>query len=79
METESWIDIGITLVFWLLVFTIAWNENTTPQWLYIVLFAFLVYFAIRAIFKKQGMERMVWIYTLNMVVLLYLLYTFSRK
>jgi hypothetical protein len=79
MESESWLEITETIVFWLLVFVIAWNENATPPWLYIVLFAFLVYFALRFIFKKKGMDRMVWLYSLNMVVLVYLLFIFSRK
>ena len=79
MDSESWLDIGITIVFWLLVFTIAWNENATPPWLYVVLLLFLVYFGLRAIFKKRGMERMVWLYTLNMIVLVYLMYYFSRR
>jgi hypothetical protein len=39
----------------------------------------LIYFAIRAILRKQGMERFVWIYTLNMIVILYLMNTFMRK
>ncbi len=73
------LEILETIVFWLLVFYIAWNESATPQWAYIVLFGFLIYFAIRAILRKQGMERFVWIYALNMIVILYLMNTFMRK
>lgn len=79
MGTGDILDILFNIVFWVLVFYIAWNENATQPWLYIVLLIFLVYFGLRAIFKKQGMERMVWLYSLNMVVLVYLLYYFSRR
>ena len=72
-------EILLTVVFWVLVFYIAWNESATPQWAYVVLFAFLLYFAISAILKKQGMDRAVWIYTVNMVVIVYLMYTFMRR
>ena len=78
---DAWEIVGIldTIVFWTLVFYIAWNESATPQWAYVVLFLFLIYFAIKAILQKKGMDRAVWIYSLNMVVILYLMYTFMRK
>ena len=79
MNTEDIVDIVENLVFWILVVYIAWNENATPQWVYIVLFALIVYFAVRTIFRKRGMDRMVWLYSLNMLVLVYLLYYFSRR
>jgi hypothetical protein len=75
----GWLEILETIVFWVLVFYIAWNESATPQWAYVVLFGFLLYFAIKAILRKQGMDRAVWIYSLNMVVILYLMNTFMRK
>lgn len=79
MEVGDILEILETVVFWLLVFYIAWNESSTPQWAYLVLFGFLIYFAIKAIFRKKGMDRAVWIYTLNMLVILYLMNTFMRK
>lgn len=79
MESTGWLEVGETVLFWILVFYIAWNENATPPWFYLVLLAFLIYFAVRAIAKKQGMDRMVWLYSLNMVVLVYLLYVFGRR
>ena len=79
MDTWDIVEILETIVFWVLVFYIAWNESATPQWVYIVLFGFLIYFAIKAIFKKKGMDRAVWIYALNMIVILYLMNTFMRK
>jgi hypothetical protein len=79
MSTGDILDILVTVIFWVLVFYIAWNENATQPWLYVLLLAFLVYFGLQAIFKRQGMERMVWLYSLNMVVLVYLLYYFSRR
>jgi hypothetical protein len=79
MDTWDIVEILETLVFWVLVFYIAWNESATPQWAYIILFGFLIYYAIKAIFKKQGMDRAVWIYALNMIVILYLMNTFMRK
>ena len=79
MNSESWVDILITIVFWLLLFYIAWNESVTPYWINILLLVLLLYFAGRTIFKKRGMDRMVWLYTVNMVVLVYLLYYFGRR
>ena len=78
---DAWEIVSIldTIVFWILVFYIAWNETSTPQWAYVVLFVFLVYFAVKAILRKKGMDRVVWIYSLNMIVILYLMYTFMRK
>lgn len=79
MSTGDILEILVTVIFWVLVFYIAWNENATQPWLYVLLLAFLVYFGLQAIFKRQGMDRMVWLYSLNMVVLIYLLYYFSRR
>lgn len=79
MSTNDMLEILENILFWCLVFFIAWNESATPSWAYIVLFAFLVYFALRAIFKRQGMDRAVWLYSLNMIVILYLMYYFMRK
>jgi len=73
------LEILETIIFWTLVFYIAWNQTQTPEWAYIVLFGFLLYFAVKAILQKQGMDRVVWIYTLNMLVILYLMNTFMRK
>lgn len=73
------IDILENIVFWFLVLYIAWNEKATPDWMYVVLFLFIIYFALRFIFKKQGMDRMVWLYSLNMIVILYLLWFFLKK
>ena len=78
---DGWLALTIVenITFWLLVFYIAWNEKRTPDWAYPVLFLFIVYFGLRAIFQKEGMERAVWIYTLNMVVIAYLMTIFLRR
>jgi hypothetical protein len=73
------IDIVENIIFWSLVVYISWNEKATPEWMYIVLFAFVVYFGLRFIFKKKGMDRMVWLYSLNMIVILYLLWVFLKR
>lgn len=77
----SWLlaDLLVNIIFWILVFSIAWNESSTPSWMYFVLFLYLIYFGIRFILKKEGMDRAVWIYTLNMMVIVYLLAFFSRR
>ena len=76
-------DLVLTLIeniaFWILVFYIAWNEKRTPEWAYVVLFTFIVYFGIRTIFQKEGMERAIWIYSLNMIVIVYLMTLFLRR
>lgn len=73
------LDIVENIVFWCLVVYIAWNENRTPPWVFVILFAFVIYFALRFIFKKKGMDRIVWLYSLNMIVILYLMYYFLRR
>ena len=77
----GWFILAIleNVVFWILVFYIAWNETRTPAWAYPVLFLFILYFAFRAILQKQGMDRAVWIYTLNMAVIVYLMYGLVRR
>lgn len=73
------LDILENIVFWCLVIYIAWNEKNTPAWAFVLLFVFVIYLALRFIFKKQGMDRAVWLYSLNMVVVLYLLYYFLKN
>jgi hypothetical protein len=77
---DGWLALTIleNIVFWILVFYIAWNEKASPEWSFVLLFVFILYFGIRAIFQRQGMERAVWIYTLNMIIILYLMRTFFR-
>ena len=79
MDTELVLQIVENIVFWSLVLYIAWNENKSAAWTYIVLLFLIVYYALRFIFKKEGMDRIVWLYSLNMIVLIYLLFYFSRK
>jgi hypothetical protein len=79
MDTELVLQIVENIVFWTLVLYIAWNENKSAPWTYIVLLVLIVYYALRFIFKKEGMDRIVWLYSLNMIVLIYLLFYFSRK
>ncbi len=79
MDTELVLQIVENIVFWTLVLYIAWNENKSAAWTYIVLLFLIVYYALRFIFKKEGMDWMVWLYSLNMIVLIYLLFYFSRK
>lgn len=79
MDGWSILSLLENIVFWLLAFYIAWNEKETPEWAYTVLFVFLLYFGIRTIFQKKGMERAVWIYTLNMVVIVYLMNKLIRR
>lgn len=78
---DGWLlaDLLINIVFWILVLYISWNENTTPIWMYGFLFFYILFYAIRFILKKEGMDRAVWLYSLNMLVIVYLLAFFSRR
>lgn len=78
---DGWLlaDILINIVFWILVLYISWNENATPTWMYGFLFFYILFYAIRFLLKKEGMDRAVWLYSLNMLVILYLLSFFSRR
>lgn len=64
------------ILFWLLVAAIAWLQRSAPQWMFVTLFIYLLYMMIRLIISKHGMERIVYIYTLNMIVALGLLMYF---
>jgi hypothetical protein len=64
------------ILFWLLVAAIAWLQRSAPQWMFVTLFIYLLYMMIRVIINKHGMERIVYIYTLNMIVALGLLMYF---
>ena len=64
------------ILFWLLVAAIAWLQRSAPQWMFVTLFIYLLYMMIRLIISKEGMERIVYIYTLNMIVALGLLMYF---
>ncbi len=79
MDAWEIADILQTIVFWVLVLYIAWNEKATPSWMYVVLLLYILYYAIQFIVRKQGMDRAIWLYSLNMVVILYLLFFFGRK
>lgn len=78
---DGWLALTIleNIVFWVLVFYIAWNEKHTPEWAYIVLFAFIIYFGLRTIFQKEGMDFAIWIYSLNMIIITYLMTIFFRR
>ena len=67
------------ILFWLLIAAIAWLQRTAPQWMFVILFIYLLYMMIRLIISKPGMERMVYIYTLNMIVVLGLLMYFRSS
>jgi len=46
--------------------------------MFVILFIYLLYMMIRLIISKHGMERIVYIYTLNMIVVLGLLMYFRQ-
>lgn len=73
------IEILENIVFWVLVVYIAFYEKQTPSWVFIFLFLYVIYFGLRTIFRKKGMDRVVWLYSLNMLVILYLFMVFTRK
>jgi hypothetical protein len=79
MDTWSIVSIIENIIFWLLVFYVAWNENRTPEWAYVLLLVYLVYFGVKTILQKQGMDRAVWLYSLNMIVIVYLMYRLIHK
>jgi hypothetical protein len=66
------------ILFWLLIAAIAWLQRSAPQWMFVILFIYLLYMMIRLIISKHGMERIVYIYTLNMIVVLGLLMYFRQ-
>jgi len=67
------------IVFFILVGLVAWMQTDTPQWVYTSLLIFSIYWLIRFIFTKQGMTRVLYIYGLNMFILLILFYYYNKK
>ena len=78
MQALVILSIVENILFWLLVSAIAWLQRSTPQWMFVTLFIYLLYMMIRIIISKEGMERIVYIYTLNMIVALGLLMYFRQ-
>ena len=78
MQALVILSIVENILFWLLIAAIAWLQRTAPQWMFVTLFFYLLYMMIRLIISKEGMERIVYIYTLNMIVVLGLLMYFRQ-
>jgi hypothetical protein len=67
------------LFFWSLVIYIAIYKKQTPNWFFSILTLYLLYFVLRFMFSKKGMEFGVLWYTANMIVLFSIIYMFAFK
>ena len=63
-------------VFWLFVYIIVFMGCETPAIVFSGFGFFLIYWIIRFIGGKEGWERVLWIYALNMLICIVLLYYF---
>ncbi len=63
-------------VFWGFVYVIVFLGCETPAIVFTGFGLFLFYWIFRFIFRKEGGERIIWFYVLNMFVCLMLLYYF---
>jgi hypothetical protein len=66
-------------VFWSLVITIAWFGANAPAYVFTALYFFLLYWGLRMILSLKGMDKALGIYTLNLVVVIGLLFYFLNK
>lgn len=78
----DWFNILIILeniVFWSLVIVIAWYGSNTSEIVFMALFIFLIYWALRIVLSMRGFDRAVGIYTINIIVTVSLLYYFLKN
>jgi hypothetical protein len=63
-------------VFWGFVYVIVFLGCETPAIVFTGFGLFLFYWFFRFIFRKEGWERILWLYVVNMIVCIMLLYYF---
>lgn len=76
MEGFQWVLLE-NLVFWSLLIYIAIYKKQTPNWFFTILALYLVYFILRFMFSKKGMEFAVLWYTANILILFAIFYMFA--
>jgi hypothetical protein len=62
------------IVFWLTLVAIAFLQKRSPTWLYVLLVIMLIYMLIRLVMSEEGLTRAITIYSINLVIVLVLLY-----
>jgi hypothetical protein len=67
------------LVFWSLVIAIAWLGADAPVYIFTALFVFLIYWSLRIVLFMHGMNRAVGIYTINIIIIISLLFYFLKN
>ncbi len=73
---ESLIFVIENVIFWGFVYIIVFLGCETPSIVFSGFGLFLFYWIIRFITKKEGWERILWLYAFNMLVCIMLLYYF---
>lgn len=78
MQLPYWVFFIENIVFWSVVIFIAVRRDKTPSWVFWVLSALLVWFAIRIIMSFSEMDRFLTLNLINQTILLGLFY-YLRK
>lgn len=66
------------ILFFILLVFIAWNKNTSPSWSYTLLMIALAYMFLRIVIASKE-DRYLIVYTINIAVVLGLLWHFLKN
>ena len=76
MLGEALVYIFENVIFWAFVYIIVFMGCDTPAIVFTGFGFFLFYWLFRFVFRKQGVDRVIWLYVVNMFVSILLLYYF---
>jgi hypothetical protein len=76
MELSTIAFIIETVVFWAFVYLIVFMGCETPAIVFTGFGAFLFYWLFRFVAKQEGADKMIWIYVVNMIITIMLLFYF---
>jgi hypothetical protein len=76
MLGEALIFLLENIVFWGFVYVIVFMGCDTPAIVFTGFGFFFFYWLFRFVFRKQGLDRMIWLYVVNIILTLMLLYYF---
>jgi hypothetical protein len=76
MELSTIVFLIETVVFWFFVYMIVFLGCETPSIIFSGFGLFLIYWLIRFVSKQEGSDKMIWMYVVNMVFTILLLFYF---
>jgi hypothetical protein len=76
MLSEALVFLIENVIFWGFVYVIVFMGCETPAIIFTGFGFFFFYWLFRFVFRKEGMDRAIWLYVVNMIIALMLLYFF---